>query len=485
MKIVISLLLLISTFLFSNVAVSNVGSEIPSPFGIENRKYPTTEYVKLIDVRAGIETQQVCGYSDWTQAHLISPGKILSSQFFKPIGNKMVRSAKRSMAVLSGAIPGMLFCNASATFCQIFQHSQLIASAQYGYTKDDCKILEGLENNSNIQSEVLASCIKETTTIRPDLDNSQAREMCLRNDNDAGRVASKSEKLRNASRGSTGNIIDTDKFLLAIFPKKARSQNSDISLGSGAYKFSRRTKSYSMAKELIPGLTVNGTFTTSRGGTFQPALEVQLSRETQDIEKNVYVSMKLMKKFVDSGNNARQSITKFRKLILDKKRWSKDGRPAILRDEIGKIEPSFLISPNQIYQLLGFFEPGSKNEIDSSADSYIQTLAKRTAMLKTQQVLSEIHFRAITSCTTNQELQGAQAQKYCNSLAKVTKANIEALKILRETDSDMLDLQKEMSFAINNIQRERLSKDRINLNLSPLMNESGDHVDTNFRKVKQ
>jgi hypothetical protein len=316
------LIILVPSFAFAFLEPMN--HEIIRPFGFPNRQPPSSSTVKIIDFKIGLEAQQTCGYTDWTTASITLPKHLLSKQYWKKVGDQIVGQAKKVILDISGALPGMLACNISPSWCSVLNKNQMLAAFESQLTFDSCKMLEGVENSSMLQATQLKDCIKSKTSSDPTITAGQAREMCLVNPNDSDGATSKRDKVAQSAKGS-GKSFSMEKFLSDLFPQQVTSRTGQtIPLDTGGKTYSRRAETLRLTRELFPGLEIDGTATVSVGGTFQPTIEQELSREMNDLEKAIIQAMKKMYVYRDRGFNPRDIIAKSESLWTDEKQWEKE-----------------------------------------------------------------------------------------------------------------------------------------------------------------
>ena len=156
---------------------------------------------------------------------------------------------------LSGALPSMLACNVSPTFCHVFNQAELMSAFEGQLTFNTCQMLDGVANVSMTQAESLRNCVSSHMGGER-ITASEAREMCLTNPNRAD--LAKSEKIsRTSSQGDPDASFSMTNFVKAIFPDAvSQPGGATYSLGSGTYRYARLHQSKMLMTELFPGVEV-------------------------------------------------------------------------------------------------------------------------------------------------------------------------------------------------------------------------------------
>ena len=225
------------------------------------------------------------------------PKKLLTKDYWKNVGTQTVNRAKEAVQAISGALPSMLACNVSPTFCHIMNHAEMLATAEAQLTFDTCQMLDGIGNVDMLQSEGLRQCIKQATSNG--IPAGEAREYCLVNDNNPN-GSKKSQASETDKKGGKGWTFDS--LIADMFPEKIKDRTGRyIPLNSGGHRYSRQVQSLRFLKELFPGVEVNGGATIRRGGTFQPSVDEDIAIEMNDLEREIMLVLKEMIKYQDRG----------------------------------------------------------------------------------------------------------------------------------------------------------------------------------------
>jgi hypothetical protein len=444
------------------------GGTIVRPFGFPNRQPPTLRTVKLVDFQLGLDAQQTCGYTDWTTAQLMIPKKLLTKEYWKNVGNQTVQRAKEAVAALSGALPSMLACNVSPTFCHILNHAELMATAEAQLTFDTCQMLDGIGNVSMLQSEGLRQCIMKATSRG--IPAGEAREYCLVNDNNP--YGSKSSQANETSKKS-GEGWSIDKLFADMFPDKVKTRDGiHIPLNNAGHRYSRRVQSLRFAKELFAGIEVNGGATIRRGGTFQPSVDEDLAQEMNDLEREIILVLKEMIKYQDKGFSKNDIISKTEKLWSNKEEWAKNGAPhPFFRATSDGTEPTMLVTPEQVLLLAPLVDRGKPDFLSHELKQVISRLSRSVAHIKVQDKISDLYTRAIDACT-KPDHQSAIAQKNCEIIKEKARLGLEIAQIKQESETKAIVAQREISELVEGIQRSRLRNQGGHTAPLPLINNN-------------
>lgn len=472
----------VTTFAFI-ISLSIYGSEVYAPFGTESQKVPSIDTIKLIDAKIGVSAQQVCGYTDWTTAQLHIPKQLLSSQYYKTIGKKMINSAKRSFSNLSGALVPMMACNMSSTFCALMNHSKSLAALELSMTKDDCKMLDGLANVDGLQSIELKNCIQQTMSSYGNISAGQAREACLVNDNDAGKVTSKGRKNETAnSKSGNPKNFDLEKFLRSIFPNKLKVSNSrTVDIGNSKYKFSRSAKSYSLAKELLPGLSIHSKLSTLAGGTFQPVLENEISRETERIQTEINEVILKLYPFIRRGESPYQVLKRLKAITNDPNR---EKVSPLLRERLDGGEPSFAVAKEQIIQVISMYDelPSKEADLDTPQGKVIQQISKAASFMKIADRLTDVLTRARVACNGDPRLRDKLSQVNCNILLANADANMKSLDLMLKVEEMYLRNQERVGKIVSSVQQSSKSRKKHYSDYRETPKESSTQIEIPYKR---
>ncbi|PIR04675.1 MAG: hypothetical protein COV57_03060 [Candidatus Liptonbacteria bacterium CG11_big_fil_rev_8_21_14_0_20_35_14] len=423
-------------------------SEIFIPFG-GRKTLPTKSSLKFIDTKVGIEAQQVCGYTDWTTATIHLPKKLLSKQYWKGVGSKAVTMAKNTLLNISGALPGMLACNASPTFCNLWNHSEIMASFEAQMTKEDCKILENIEDASSLQASSLRDCIKNIMSKTSDLTAGQAREKCLVNENNPEKGLSNSEKVNKASRLGGSESFRPSDLLRALFPDGAEIQEEGGRTSIGTKQFGRKYAMARYAKVLIPGLVIETNAVAYKSGTYQSVLDNEVEKKTFVIKDGVYKIIREIREYQNKGFSAQQIIPIIRSKYGNVENWNKEEtRPVIYQSNFDGTLGVEVIPVELLVQMAGASEKEiSKEESDRSSliGLLIEKISKEKAYHDTVLELTDLRMRIESVCPVDPNLQKKEAQINCNALNSGIMASIEMLEMRRKSEDRLINAQMEVS----------------------------------------
>lgn len=445
------------------------GGTILRPFGFGKRQPPTLRSVKLLDFKLGLDAQQTCGYTDWTTAQLMIPKKLLTKEYWKNVGKQTVQKAKEAVAALSGALPSMLACNVSPTFCHILNHAEMMATAEAQLTFDTCQMLDGIGNTSMLQSEELRQCISSATSrgIPP----GEAREYCLVNDNNP--YGSKSSKARETTRKAGAGSWSIDTLFADMFPDKVKTRDGNhIPLNSGGHKYSRRVQTLRFARQLFSGIEVSGGSTIKRGGTFQPTVDEEIAEEMNALEAAILMVLKEMIKHQDKGFSKRDIISKTSHLWTNKSEWERKGKPhPFYRASSDGTDPVLLVTPEQVLLLAPLVDRGNKNNLSPELKQVVNRLSRSVANIKVQDKASDLYARAINACTLPKH-QSAVAQKNCDIIKEKARMTLKVAQIKQEAEHKAMIAQREISEMVEGIQRSRMRSHGGHSAPIPLINNS-------------
>lgn len=450
MKIVSFIILVLAALPVQAIEIHH-GREnvVVRPFGIDSRQPPDPSHVvQLPSATFSISANQVCGYSSWTTLQLDLPKKLLSKQYWSKIHQDLVNKAKKTVLDMSYALPGVLVCNISPTFCHVFNQAEMMASFEGELSLETCKILDGVANQKGLMHESLWQC-QQKALKEGGLTASEARERCLRGN-------TPSDQANNIDRGAQDAepTFSMNKFLDELFPGKI----GQIDYNKNNLVYSRRQRTKSLFKELFPGVEVKGSAVVRNGGTFQPVIENRLAKETRLVRGTVSKILKEMKKHHVKGFNGKDVIARSKHIWSNKEKWKQNQRPsAIYRSPYDGSEPTFLIRPEQIYGLL----PLAEGDIDQnqSLGQAIDRMSQGVAFLKLQDHLFDIQTRAAEECYSEKN-QGAVAQTNCEQILRRTKMSMEFLEHKMIAEERVIKIQREIDQMVEGVRIDRSGRFR-------------------------
>lgn len=461
-------------------AVQAQQSDLYIPFG-GRRSLPSKESVTLIDTKVGIEAQQVCGYTDWTTATIHLPKKLISKQYWKSVGSKAVNMAKNTLLNLSGALPGMLACNASPTFCNLWNHTEVMAAFEAQITKDDCKILENLEDSSSLQASALRNCIKSVRKSNSDFTPGQARERCLVSENNPEKALSNSEKINRASSIGSEDRFRTADLMKALFPKDVEIDEGG---NVGKINVSKTGRKYSMAKftkTLIPGLSLDGTAVIYKSGTYNSVLDTELDNRIHNTRKGLYQIMREIREYQDRGHSPSQIVPILRtKYGQDYKSLESQSIYQQSFDGATRVE----VIPLELLVQVAASIKQNENELDTKntlSSLMLEKLAKEKIYNDMAVELGDLRLRVDTVCPVDPTLQKKEAQLNCASLQTGIISSIQSLQIRRESEDRLIKTQLEIAKMAEVAQGYRY-KESLNIPLFENKNKKETEIPIPFKR---
>ena len=444
---------------------SNSEATIVKPLGMwEHRQPPPrNKTVVIADPKIDFSAQQVCGYTDWTTAAIQVPKDILTADYWGKNLENAKNEAVDSLLAISGALPSMLACNASPTFCHVLNQAKALAQSELSFTMDSCKVLDGLANQENLQNEGLRACIQDVTSSR-NFSARQAREFCIT----GGDVGPGKEKaFQNVAGEVTRDIYSSE-----IFEEAACKESKSQAYNSSHFSYTVSKKSCEWLAELFPGVTVKAKASLLTGGTFQPVAEKKYTetvRKTNDYLVEIVDIMHRLRyglpPYASTGPLPPHKVLKHpdlaEKLGLDKNGKLKalcvrgsgdsceadiDQIPPVYRLSADGTEPVLLIDPATVFELVSLVGPNSTADAEfskrpSHLELIITRLSQAASYTKTNDVLSATLSRTLKACKGHPDLSSASAQKDCNLKISLLEAEKNSLATRRETDKDFLIAQ--------------------------------------------
>lgn len=428
---------------------------------------PLNQIVTIVDHEVGLSAQQVCGYTDWSTVQIKLPKQLLSKEYWKNVGSTLKDSAIKAVTSLSGAIPGMLICNVSPTFCHIYNQAELMAAFEGQLTFDTCKMLDGIANTSSLQGESLKNCVRNLTSGQGvdgvKYDASTARERCLH-------TAGTDSFQKNGQVNQTSDVAGEKgrfkmlAFINKLFPKKVTGASGEShTFSSGAFVYSRQWESAKIMKALFPGVEVHGRLTVMKGGSFAPTVDSEVRKQAKEIQDFLIKILKVMRRLQIRGYAPGDIIIKSSYLWNDKAAWQRSKKiPVIYRSRADGGDPSFLIRPDQILELLPLVEnsdfsetPEGDMQINRRLRNALAQLSISTARLQMNDHLQDIYLRTLNQCHLDPEYQGALAQKNCQLILKRTKSDLELMALKANAEKRAVQVQKNISTIVIQAKKEK------------------------------
>ncbi len=440
-------------------AADRSSSYVVAPFGLPTRQPPPlARVIQLPKVEVSISAKQVCGYTDWSTLQINLPKQLLSKKYWEKVSKELESAAKQVVMDLSHALPSMMACNLSPTWCHVMNQAELSAAFEGQLSLETCKIIDGLATNAPMRDN-LRQCMDswEKSGLSP----SAARERCLTDGKpNAGpndKKMATDESLKKGQKENKPETFDLNAFIDSIFPGEVDTGHSKYQFNSGGHLYSRRERSKSLMTELFKGsgIEIKGSMMVRNGGTFQPNIEKSLIEETKAIHIAIIEILNKMKEYHDRGYTGPQVIEKTKDLWSNKKKWEQNKYPSpIYRPTNDGSEPSLLVSPEQIYSLLPLASEGI--EKNQTLEQVVDRISQATAYIKKQDELYDIHSGTISQCQ-HPDWQGGVAQENCNRLLVSVKASMEALELKMQGEDRVRVVQREIAELVSGVQRARLS----------------------------
>lgn len=438
--------------------------EVVAPFGFPSTQPPPQgSVINLSDFQVGLEAQQVCGYTDWSTIQLRTPKKLLSKEYWRQVGKGLQDEATNLAMSLTGALPAMLACNVSPTYCHVFNQAEMMSAFEGQLTFNTCQMLDGVANTSMTQAEGLRNCVSTQMKNSRGLTASEARERCLTSPDNAD--LKKGDKIaRTGAQGDPADSFSTASFIKSVFPDEvAQAGGQSYSLHAGPYQYSRLSQSRTLMADLFPGVEVRQNASVMRGGTFNPTVDRRVVSRAQVAQDKIREVLRAMKPLQDQGFTAAQIISKTRKTWEDREAWNRQGEPSPLyraRSDGG--EPSLLVTPEQMLMLLPLSQPG-ESDPDKALDTpemkqVIDRLAESVSHVQVNDLLAEIYTRTLDRCRRDPAYQGAVAQENCHAILERTKSEMEILAYKREAAAQARAVQVEIAGAVRDVQAQRLTR---------------------------
>jgi hypothetical protein len=464
--------------MLSIIALGSMGQSVRNysdktivrPFGMPKAGPPATARTITIETPTiGISAQQVCGYTDWSTAAIHLPQELLTGKYWQKVTDGLKDQAVKSLLAISGALPSMLACNASPTFCHVLNQAKMLGQAELQFTMDSCEMLDGLANVKQLQSEPLRACIQNRMASDSSLSASNAREQCIT----SGQLDSKkNDKVNNVANGVNGEPYNSETLLNEIC---SDVRSSEYQYSKYAYTVSKKRCDW--LKDLFPGVTVGAKVTLTTAGTFQPVAEKAYNEEVEKTEVYLVQLLQTMHG-LRYGRGGGGPLPRHKVLnhpsVLDKLGMDQNRNikalcvrreggecvvdlaqlPPIYRLSLDGRKPTLIIDPSMIYEVVEVVGPDSDPQTEySKQPSQIELILSRvtqsTAYIKVNDTISESLRRVIATCKTNPKIQGASAQMDCDSKMEILKAEQDSLAKRRETDREYLVSQVEFYSEVN------------------------------------
>ena len=465
MRYIVLLLLICNTSLAVTIETSDSKMAI-RPFGYIAPRPPPTDCVIQVTEKIEFKANQVCGYTDWTSAVVNLPKKLLSLDYWRDIATNLVDDALNTALAVSGALPSMLACTASPTFCSLLNKAEGLAQANLKFTFDTCEILESLSDFTKSQFNSLSNCVKNK--VKKGIDKSVAIDQCA--------IASGSDR----SETNEENLIYDPSSLSHKVCQLNTRQHSGISEKKGTiYTVSETVCKWS---ESLGGIKIEAGVKTHVGGTHQKGESPVESKYEDELEKTTNFLIDLVelmhqirfgrKPYDEKGPQPREKVISHQD-VQKKLKMSSDGKiltsgkdnesvklPPIYR-VTSSHSPALMISPATLYELVDtipsnrspkkMYSEGSMSQIALALEPLIQS----TAFANTQDLTHKWLSLVRESCT-HADMQSVAAQDDCQYRMKKIKESIRNLEKRYDTDLKHLSAQARFYAEVDKIKQGRI-----------------------------
>lgn len=465
-----ALLLIIATSAGAETVRFGSKTEVTRPFGIRHHPQPppTARTIVVTNPKFEMKANQTCGYTDWTSTLLTTSKDLVSGKFLKRLGENFRDSFIQNILAVSGALPQILACNGSATFCEVVNFAQLLAQGEAFFTMDTCEIIDGVASSDYLTWGPLKDCMKcqmDRNSGKEGYTASHAREACIRGTN-SGHIK-KDEKLGNVQACSMQSYA-SDSLFGEMCPEKS---SDDYNRSSHAYTVTRNSCDW--FHEFFPGFSVGTKINVTRAGTFQPIAMKKFTEEASKTSNYLIELLEVMHrlKYGRSQYSATGPLPRERILshpdVLSKlgqgtnkklKGLCEDGTsgddcvfdlskiPPIYRLSSDGTAPVLLIDPAMVYELVTLIGPSDNptdayNRQPSRLSTMLSGLSQSSAYVKTNDTVSALLHRLITTCKSNPNMQGEAAQADCNTRISMLENELRSLERRKNMDRDFLTAQ--------------------------------------------
>ncbi|MBX9839216.1 MAG: hypothetical protein K2X69_13005 [Silvanigrellaceae bacterium] len=488
-----SLTLVISASAYNNYNINPVAqtdgvNAVYYPFGLSSLQPPDPTNVITIKAGIGVTAKQVCGYTDWSTAALVLPTQLMSSEYWTNVSKQLEYQAIQAVTALSGALPQMLACNVSPTFCHILNTAQQLAQTEFAFTADTCKLLDNVAD-ALPKNTALATCIQTVMSDQPKYkisDPGQAREYCIvSNGTDYNsKIASVSSKGKDNKYG-----FSSDKILDLICPESRKTKITEglsANYKSGPHVYSSIQNTCSFAEKLLPGFDIQYDARVTRAGTFQSTVSNLIEENQKNMSDDIMLVVNQMYSEYRKGKTPNQVIASAASNWAPATMESKRRAPLYMRGSSNGAAPQFLIPPQQMYELVQLIDPTLKG---SSFDDTVQANYKNTSSpfrqaldrvvgsasyISTLDSMNDLRSRVLDACASSSDLQGEAAQGNCTMMQAKLASQMQYLQTRMDAEQSILAMQKDVNSYVQNVLRDRSKNQKVgSLPLQSFDNKTG------------
>lgn len=475
-----SLTLVISASAYNNYSINPVTqtdgvNAVYYPFGLATLQPPDPTNIITIKAGIGVTAKQVCGYTDWSTAALVLPTQLMSSEYWTKISSQLEQQAIQAVTALSGALPQMLACNVSPTFCHILNTAQQLAQTEFAFTADTCKLLDNV-SDALPKNSALASCIQNVmaTNYKGISDAGQAREYCIvSNGTDYNsKIASVSSKAGKENKYG----FNSDKILDLICPESRKTKITEglsANYKSGPHTYSSIQNTCSFAEKLLPGFDVQYDARVTRAGTFQSTVSNLIEENQKSMSDDILLVVNQMYAEYRKGKTPNQVIASASNNWAPGTMESKKRAPLYLRGTSNGAAPQFIVPPQQMYELAQLIDPtlsGSTPDgvvqanYKNSASPFRQALDRvvgASSYISTLDAMNDLRSRVLDACASSSDLQGEAAQGNCTMMQAKLASQMQYLQTRMDAEQSVLAMQKDVNSYVQNVLRDRSKNQRV------------------------
>lgn len=479
-----------ASYQINPVTKSDGSNTIYYPFGMASLQPPDPTNVITIKAGIGVTAKQVCGYTDWSSAALVLPTQLLSAGYWQNISGQLQNQAIQLVTNLSGALPQMVACNVSPTFCHVLNVAQELAQQEFQFTANTCKMLDNI-SDALPKNTALASCIQNVLSTKTNNinDPGQAREYCIVSN---GNTSDYNAKIANVSTNAGTNAygFSSTKVLNSICPETSSSSSIRNGLSpnynSGTNLYSQITDTCSFAGQLFPGFDVGYSGRVSQAGTFQSTVNFLVEKNQQKMSDDILVVVNQMYSSYRKGKTANQVMSDASGNWSQSTMSANKRAPLYLRGTSDGSAPQFLIPPQQMYQLTQLIDP-SLSSSPSSPTSVVQDNYKNASSPFKQAMdrvvgtatyisvldsMNDLRSRVVDVCSSSSDLQGEAPQANCQMMQGKLAAQMQYLQSRMQAEQSVISMQKDMNNYVQSVMIEKNNVQRGSMPLQQLNNSS-------------
>ena len=407
-------------------------------FGIENQPPPSNS-VTTLNFNFGIEAKQVCGYTDWSSTMATLPTKLLSGKYWEKVSEDIKKDVADAAMAVTGALPSMLACNVSPTFCSVMNNAKLLAQFEFGFAIKACDVLEGL-GDKLVFDEKLKDCMgynDSTSDQKP----GQRREKCIK------------EIAGNPDVSNSIKFKYKEDFLESLCPGELTSKKS-VFEHANSKTYSRKETTCKFLEEIFPGVEISGSSRIIRAGTFQGSIEKRIKTEINDTITDILAAVGDVRvERLNSPGKRPDQITEILRTKWKNKKTQANPKISYINDNENG-DGDFLIPPEQIFQFSLLLKDGvtaqeAYKKHGSSFRVVVDRASRSAANIKMLDRLSETLNTVQMGCVGNSKLQNPMAKENCQYLISHFQSEIALLNTKIQTERELIRSQEEITKLVN------------------------------------